>query len=91
MADPIAWLVLEPGHKVVDADGNDLGRVDEVLGDTVTDIFDGLAVSTGLLGKPKYVPSEIVGSIDTEAVHLTVSKDEVDRLDEYTPPDGVVR
>lgn len=91
MADPIAWLVLEPGHKVVDADGNDLGRVDEVLGDTVTDIFDGLAVSTGLLGKPKYVPSEIVESIDTEAVHLTVSKDEVDRLDEYTPPDGVVR
>lgn len=89
MADPISWIVLEPGHKVVTADGEDLGKVEEILGDSVTDIFDGLAVSTGLLGKPTYVPGELVESIDTEAVHLTISKDEADRLDEYTPPGGV--
>jgi hypothetical protein len=85
-ADPISWIVLEPGHKVVDADGEEVGRVDEILGDTVADIFDGLTVSTGLLGKAKYVPSELVASIDTEAVRLTIGEDEVERLDEYTPP-----
>ncbi len=88
MADPIAWVVLEPGHSVVTADGEGLGKVAEVLGDTVTDIFDGLSVATGLLGKPKYVPSELVDSIDTDAVHLTISKAEADRLEEYTPPAG---
>ena len=90
MADPSSWLVLEAGHSVVTADGEELGTLDQVLGDEVADIFDGLAVATGLLGKPKYVPAELVGSIDTEAVHLTISKAEADRLDDYTPPDGDV-
>jgi hypothetical protein len=89
MPEPISWLVLEPGHNVVTADGEELGRVEEVLGDTVADIFDGLTVATGLLGKPKYVPAELVASIDTEAVHLTISADKADRLEEYTPPGGV--
>jgi hypothetical protein len=90
VADPIAWLVLEPGHKVVTADGDEIGKIDQVLGDQVADIFDGLAVATGLLGKPKYVPAELVSSIDSDAVRLTISKTEADRLDEYTPPAGDV-
>jgi hypothetical protein len=87
--DPISWLVLEPGHKVVTTDGDELGQVQEVLGDSVADIFDGITVTTGLLGKPLYVPSELVGSIDTEAIRLTLSTTEVDRLEEYTPPGSV--
>jgi hypothetical protein len=86
MADPTSWLVVEPGYPVAAADGEVIGKVEEALGDTVSDIFDGLTVSTGLLGKPKYVPSELVASIDTEAVRLTIGKDDVERLDEYTPP-----
>jgi hypothetical protein len=90
VADPSSWLVLEPGHRVVTADGEELGKVDQVLGDEVADIFDGLAVATGLLGKPTYVPAELVDSIDTDAVRLSISKAEAERLDEYTPPDGDV-
>jgi hypothetical protein len=90
MADPIAWLVLEPGHKVVTADDEELGRVEEILGDQVADIFDGLVVSTGLLGKPTYVPAELVASIDTDAVRLSISKAQADELDEYTPADSEV-
>lgn len=90
MADPSSWLVLEQGHQVVTADGEELGKVDQVLGDEVADIFDGLAVATGLLGKPKYVPAELVSSIDTSAVRLSISKSEADRLSDYTPPDGEV-
>jgi hypothetical protein len=84
--DPTSWLMLEPGYSVVGADGEELGNIDEVLGDQVADIFDGLSVATGLLGKPKYVAAELVASIDTEAVRLTIGKDELERLDEYTPP-----
>ena len=86
MPDPTSWLVVEPGHRVAAADGEEIGKVEETLGDTVADIFDGLTISTGLLGKPKYVPSELVASIDTEAVRLTIGKGDVERLDEYTPP-----
>lgn len=86
MADPASWLVVEPGYRVAAPDGEEIGRVEEVLGDNVADIFDGLAISTGVLGKPKYVPSELIGSIDTDAVRLTVGKDEVERLEDYTPP-----
>ena len=86
MADPTSWLLVEPGYPVAAADGEEIGKVEEVLGDSVADIFDGLTVSTGLLGKPKYVPGELVGSIDTEAVRLTIGKEDVDRLGDYEPP-----
>jgi uncharacterized protein YrrD len=87
MGDPISWLVLEPGHAVVTADGEQLGTVKEVLGDTEADIFDGLRVSTGLLGSDeKYVPAELLESIDTDAVHLTIPAAESDRLDGLAPP-----
>jgi hypothetical protein len=87
VADPISWLVLERGHKVVTAHGEEFGTVKEVLGDNVADIFDGLRVTTGALGlDEQYVPAELVESIDTDAVHLTISAPESDRLEELTPP-----
>lgn len=43
-ADPVSWLLVEPGWTVVDARGNKVGKVDEVLGDEQVDIFHGLLV-----------------------------------------------
>jgi hypothetical protein len=76
---------VEPGWEVVDSAGESVGRIDQVLGDKNRDIFDGLAVSTGLVGKPKYVPAERVGEIQVERVQLELSADEVDRLEPYEP------
>jgi hypothetical protein len=87
VADPTSWLMVEPGYSVSAPDGEQIGKVDQVLGDNAADIFDGLAILTGVVGKPKYVPSELVASIDTEAVRLTIGKDELASLDEYTPPE----
>lgn len=42
--DPVSWLLVEPGWPVVNADGERVGKVDEVLGDEQTDIFHGLLV-----------------------------------------------
>jgi len=63
MADPVSWFLIEPGWDVVDSTGKELGRVHQVLGDPDADIFDGLEVETGILGKPQYVPAEQVGTI----------------------------
>jgi uncharacterized protein YrrD len=61
--EPASWLVVERGWRVLGPDGDELGTVDEVLGDEEADIFNGLRVSSGLLGKPTYVPAERVAEI----------------------------
>jgi hypothetical protein len=86
MSDPVSWLMIEPGWKVVDAQGQEVGSVDEVAGDSSDDIFNGLSISTSLLGKPRYVPSEQVGTITEGRVHLTLTKDQVERLGEFKEP-----
>ena len=84
--DPVSWFLIEPGWKVVDAGGEEVGSVDEVVGDSSDDIFNGLSVSTSLLGQPRYVPSEQVGSITEGRIQLTLSKAEVESLGEYEEP-----
>jgi hypothetical protein len=84
--DPVSWFLIEPGWKVVDATGEEVGSVDEVVGDSSDDIFNGLSISTSLLGKPRYVPSEQVGEITEGRVHLKLTKDQVERLGEYEEP-----
>jgi hypothetical protein len=86
MNDPVSWLMIEPGWKVVDAQGHDVGSVDEVAGDSNDDIFNGLSISMSLLGKPLYVPSEQVGTITEGRVHLTLTKDEIKHLGEFEEP-----
>jgi hypothetical protein len=86
MADPASWFVIEKGWKVQAADGSEVGTVAEKLGDETRDIFDGLAVSTGLLSKPVYVPSEQVGEIVEGAVRLALDAEAVKRLEPYEPP-----
>jgi hypothetical protein len=81
MPDPVSWFVVEPGWKVVSADGSEVGTVHETLGDQELDIFDGLAVSTGALSKPTYVPSEKVGEIREGEVRLDLTTEEVKALE----------
>jgi hypothetical protein len=86
MADPVSWLMIKPGWKVLAADGSEAGEVDEVAGDDNADIFDGLAIATSALGKPRYVPSEQVAEITDGAVRLSLSPQQVGQLGEYLEP-----
>jgi uncharacterized protein YrrD len=86
MADPVSWLVIEPGWEVVTADGERVGEVKEVVGDTNADIFDGLSVSTGLLKREKYVPSERVSEIVEGQVRLDLANDDFERLEDFAEP-----
>ena len=87
MADPVSWKVAERGWRVVANDGNEVGKLDQVLGDTEADIFDGLAVGAGtVLDRPVYVPSEKVGAIEEGTVHLGIDSEEYKQLSPYEPP-----
>ena len=85
-SDPVSWFLIEPGWKVLDAGGEEVGSVDEIVGDSSDDIFNGLSVSTSFLGRPRYVPSEQVGEITEGQIHLTITKEQVGRLGEYEEP-----
>jgi hypothetical protein len=85
-ADQVSWFLIEPGWKVVDAEGKEIGSVDEVVGDSSDDIFNGLSVSTNVLGKPRYVPSEQVDTITEGHIRLKLTTAEVHRLREYEEP-----
>jgi uncharacterized protein YrrD len=84
--DPVAWLMIEPGWKVVDSDDNHVGHVEEVVGDPNADIFSGLLISTGLFSGQRFVPAEQVGLITDEHVHLRLSGDQVKQLTDDAAP-----
>lgn len=85
MSDPVSWLLIEPGWKVVDADGEDIGRVEGAVGDR--DIFSGIVISTGLFGSPRWVPSDDVEEITEGCVRLGLRGDQVKQLEEYQAPE----
>jgi hypothetical protein len=86
MADRVSWFLIEPGWKVVDANGESVGSIDEVIGDSGQDIFNGVAVSTTFLGKPRYVAAEDIAEIVEGSVRLKLRKERVERLGEYEEP-----
>ena len=86
MSDPVSWLMIESGWKVLAADGSELGNVDEVAGDDNADIFDGLAVAGSALGKPSYVLSEQVAEITQGVVHLSLTREQFEKLGEFLEP-----
>lgn len=86
--DPVAWQVIERGWSVVDADGAEIGKVDQVTGDVNSDIFNGITVSDGgtVLTRPRYVPSEHVTAIRRGEVVLDLHAQDVARLEPYVAP-----
>jgi hypothetical protein len=84
--DPVSWLLIERGWTVVDADGEEVGKVEEIVGDSTHDIFNGLTIATGLFARGQYVPAEQVDRITEGTVGLRLRKDDVERLPEYSEP-----
>lgn len=86
MTDPVSWLLIEPGWRVISADGQQVGRVEEVTGDSNDDIFDGLAVASTLWSHQRYVAAESVGEIFPGEVHLLVDAAATEALPKYEEP-----
>jgi hypothetical protein len=86
--DPVAWQVIERGWSVLDADGKEIGKVDQVTGDVGDDIFNGITVGDGgtVLTRARYVPSEHVTAIRRGEVVLDLHAEDVARLDPYVEP-----
>lgn len=86
MPDPVSWLLVRPGWRVLSSDGSEIGQVDAVVGDENEDIFDGLSIAVTRLGQPRYVDAEHVGRIEVGEIHLRLDHDATERLAQYREP-----
>ncbi len=86
MADegrPIAWMALENGTPVIAGDGEEVGKVADVVADESKDIFSGVVFRTGLLEAKKFVPATDVDEITSTSVRLRISSKESGSLENY--------
>jgi hypothetical protein len=79
----VAWTGVEPGWQVLAADGSEVGKVEESVGDRDADIFEGIAVGVGLIGRSRFVPFDHVAGIAQGVVRLDLAPEQVDELPSY--------
>lgn len=85
MADdrPIAWLALEAGTPIVSSDGEQVGKVAEVIADREKDIFSGITFKPGLLDSAVFVPADKIGDLTDASVKISLSAAEAEQLEPY--------
>jgi sporulation protein YlmC with PRC-barrel domain len=84
--DPVSWLEIEQGWKVVTTDGVVVGTVAQIEGDMNADIFDGLAVASESPKQIRYVPAETVGPIYPGEVTLKIGSADLGTLQPFQAP-----
>jgi sporulation protein YlmC with PRC-barrel domain len=89
LSDPIAWKAIEPGAPVFSSEGEAVGKVSKVVGDTNADVFTGLAISIHKFGADRFVESERVRGIYPDRIDLALTTDEIERLPEHTEAPAV--
>ena len=82
----VAWKAIEDGAAVVSADGEQLGHVVEISGDSTADIFTGLVVSVSRLGANRFIAAERVRGIWPDRVEVDLPAEAADDLPEYDEP-----
>ena len=82
----VAWKAIEQNATLVSADGEEVGQVAEIAGDSTADIFDGLVVSLGVLGTNRYLPAERVRGIWPDRVEVDLPADAIRELPPYEEP-----
>lgn len=83
---PVGKVALKKGAKVVSAEGDDLGDVEQVLTNPQTDHATHLFISKGrLLKAEKLVPIEWVDRLDEDQVRLAVGAQVIQDLPAYEP------
>ncbi len=88
---PASYLTLTPGTDVVSSDGETVGKVQHVLADEGTEIFDGLVIDTRLgPGGLRFVDAPEVDEIFERAVVLTVPAADVHQMPEPSASPGVI-
>lgn len=83
--DPVAWNYVEADTLVVGRNGEELGRVDAMLGTEEEGIFRGVAVTPYDDGKARFVPADAVTSLTTSRIQISYDEDQLAAAQEHQP------
>jgi PRC-barrel domain len=78
----VSWMAIHQDARVIDRDGNDIGRVEAVLGDDEDDIFHGLALDLKGWGGHVELPADRIQRITTDRIYTDLGPNEGDSLEE---------
>lgn len=79
----IAWLALQAGTAIVGSDGQEVGKVGEVIADRQKDIFSGITFKPGLMDAAVFIPADKIGDLTDSEVTLRIPASEAAGLDPY--------
>ncbi len=81
--EQIAWTAVKTGEAVVTSDGATIGKVVEVAALAREDIFHGIVFEHAHRRKHYLAPAADIERITTEAVHLSVTREQADHYEEF--------
>jgi hypothetical protein len=80
---PTSYLVLADGTSVYTSDDREIGKVEHVLCDTGSDVFDGIVLDTSVLpGGQKFVDASQIERIYERGVVLSIDSAAAEKLPE---------
>ena len=89
---PIAYLAVEHGTPVYASDGQQIGKLEHVLADEGTDVFDGIIIDTRAgPGGWRFAEAEQVGEIHERGVVLGIDTVAAEHLPEPRENPGELR
>lgn len=83
--DPVAWSYVEADTLVVGPNGEELGRVDAMLGTETEGIFHGIAVTPYDDGTTRVVPADAVTRLTSSKVEIAYDADQLKAAEEHRP------
>jgi hypothetical protein len=82
LGNPASYLVLADGTPVLSSDRHEIGKVEHVLADADSDVFDGVIVD--MRGGHRFADAALVEAIYERGVVLTMTAEAADELPEPT-------
>lgn len=83
--DPVAWSYVEPDTLVVGPDGEELGRVRQMLGTETEGIFHGIAIDPRGDRTTRVVPADAVTGLTSAKVEVAWNAEQLAAADEHQP------
>jgi len=83
--DPVAWSYVEADTLVVGPNGEELGRVNAMLGTETEGIFHGVAVTPYDDGKTRVVPADAVTLLTSSKIEIAYDAEQLKAAEEHKP------
>lgn len=80
---PVSWKTIPDNSAVFSSDGEEVGAVYEVLGSEQSDVFHGIVVRSGLLGKDVVVVADQIERLSNGRIDVTLSAEQMRDLEPF--------